>query len=135
MVPSGLGFELLSLREFSAGLGDWRVLRSGQSSGALCYVLERFQRGICGVAEHQDWSVPGRLETLTSRSLLFTSSVSAFNVVLRQSILQLFSLHSSHRTLTLFLLSLFAGSLFVHVFKSVERSQTLLRMLLPSFSF
>lgn len=63
-VAPGLGFELLSPPEFSAGLRDWRVLRSGQSLGALCHVLERFLRGICGVAKHRDCSVPSRRRDL-----------------------------------------------------------------------
>lgn len=45
---------------------------------------------------------PADSETLTSRSLLFASSVSAFNVVVHWFVLQLFSVHSSHRTFTVF---------------------------------
>lgn len=93
-VPSGLRFQLLSLRVFSAGLGEWRVLRSGQSSGALCYVLQRFPRGICGVAEHQDWSYPSRMWDVDKPIVVLAWPVSAFN----EGLHQLFSLHSSHRT-------------------------------------
>ena len=53
MVPPGLRFELLSLHDFSPGLGDWRAVGSGQSFGAFCYVRKRFLRGVCGTAEHQ----------------------------------------------------------------------------------
>lgn len=62
-VPLGSGWSFCpcvnSLLDW--GIGEFR----GQvrASGALCYVLECFLswEAFCGVAEHQDWSVPRRL--------------------------------------------------------------------------